>query len=57
VSGGDTLVAIVGIVACLILVAGGLRWRRMGTGRTVVLGVIWAVIIAALALLFQRLAP
>jgi hypothetical protein len=53
----STLVAIVAIAACLVLAVRGFRSRRPGFNRTLIMGVIWAVIIAALASLLQRYAP
>ena len=50
----STLVAIVAIAACLVLAVRGFRSRRPGFNRTLIMGVIWAVIIAALASILQR---
>ncbi|MES2495204.1 MAG: hypothetical protein V4618_03755 [Pseudomonadota bacterium] len=44
---GDRIVALITIVAMLILVVPGLAQRRLPARRVVKLGVIWAVIFAA----------
>jgi hypothetical protein len=49
-----TLVAIVAIAACLVLAVRSFRSRRLGINRVLIMGVIWAVIIAALASMLQR---
>jgi hypothetical protein len=48
------LVAILGVAACLVLATRRLRHQRPAFNRTLIMGVIWAAIIAALALVLQR---
>jgi hypothetical protein len=51
------LVAVISIAACLVLAIRGFRSRQPGFNRTLIMGVIWAVIIAALASLLQHHTP
>jgi MFS-type transporter involved in bile tolerance (Atg22 family) len=53
---GDLLM-IVSVAACLVLALRGLRARRLGSNRVLVMGIVWAVIIAGLAYAMQRFAP
>lgn len=48
------LVAILSVAACLFLAMRRFRNRRPGFNGTLIMGVIWAVIIAALAWLLQH---
>jgi hypothetical protein len=48
------IAAIVGLAACLILAVRGFHSRRPGFNRTLIMGVVWAVVIAALAAILQR---
>ena len=53
---GDLLM-IVSVAACLVLALRGLRSRQLGSNRILVMGIVWAVIIAGLAYAMQRFAP
>jgi hypothetical protein len=55
-NGGDTIVAVISVAACMVLAMRGLRARRMSFERTAALAVAWVVIIAVLAFVLQRYA-
>lgn len=52
-SHGATIVSIIAVCACLILASRSSVLRRLGTRRAIGLAVIWAAIIAGLALVIH----
>ena len=53
-NGAATIVSLIALVACLLLAVRSFDGREPQTSRMVIMGVTWAVIIAAMAMLLQR---
>lgn len=57
---GDTVVALLGVVMCMVLVSRSSRLAELSAHRKVMLGAIWAVIfglVAGIAALLSRGSP